>query len=81
MGSGRRRLDLGVKPPFGVRRDDLIVKDVPRDVIADGRGRYDRWRLARADARAAGSEPSVAVRTAKEWADEQARRRAGWSPS
>jgi ATP-dependent helicase/nuclease subunit A len=65
-------LNLGVKTLFGVRRDDLIVKDVPRDVIASGRGRYDRWCLARAEARAAGAAPSVAVRTAKEWADEQA---------
>jgi ATP-dependent exoDNAse (exonuclease V) beta subunit len=65
-------LNLGVKTVFGVRRDDLIVKDVPRDVIAGGRARYDRWCLARADARAAGATPSVVVRTAKEWADETA---------
>jgi ATP-dependent exoDNAse (exonuclease V) beta subunit len=67
-------LKLGEKAPFGVRRDDLIVKDVARDVIADGRGRYDRWFLARTDARAAGEIPSVMVRTAGEWAqgDEQA---------
>src|SRR5262249_32327715 len=25
-------LDLGKKPPFGVRREDLIVKDVPKHV-------------------------------------------------
>jgi len=25
----------------------LIVKDVPKHVIADGRSRYDRWHLAR----------------------------------
>ncbi len=30
-------LTLGAKPPLGVRRDELIVKDVPRDVVADGR--------------------------------------------
>jgi ATP-dependent exoDNAse (exonuclease V) beta subunit len=63
-------LNLGAKPLFGVRRDDLIVKDVPRDVIAGGRARYDRWCLARAEARAAGAAPSIAVRTAREWADE-----------
>ena len=54
-------LTLGVRPLFGVRRDDLIVKDVARDVVADGRTRYDRWRLARADARAAGASPSLAA--------------------
>ena len=37
-----------------------IVKDVARDVVADGRTRYDRWCLARADARAAGASPSLA---------------------
>src|SRR5262249_19064612 len=28
-------LELGKRPPFGVRREDLIVKDVPKHVIAD----------------------------------------------
>jgi len=60
-------LDLGKKALFGVRRDDLIVKDVARNVIADGRSRYDRWHLARADARDAGSVPSVVVETVREW--------------
>jgi ATP-dependent exoDNAse (exonuclease V) beta subunit len=50
-----------------VRREELIVKDVPRHIVADGRGRYDRWQLARADARAAGSVPSMAVETVREW--------------
>jgi ATP-dependent helicase/nuclease subunit A len=56
-------LKLGEKPTFGVRREDLIVKDVPKHVVADGRGRYDRWRLSRADARAAGAVPSLVVET------------------
>jgi len=60
-------LRLGATPPFGVRRDDLIVKDVTRNVIADGRSRYDLWRLARLDARAAGSEPSLRVATVRDW--------------
>jgi len=62
---GGMRLDQ--KPSFGVRREDLIVKDVPRNVIADGRGRYDRWRLARHDACAVGAEPSLAVRSVHDW--------------
>ncbi len=61
-------LVLGAKPPFGVRREELIVKDVARDVVADGRGRYDRWHLARDDARAAGAVPSIVARTVREWA-------------
>ena len=32
-------LKLGETPSFGMRREDLIVKDVPRSVIADGRTR------------------------------------------
>ena len=68
-GSG---LVLGEKPPFGVRGGDLIVKDVPRQTVADGRSAYDRWRLARADALARGAVPSIAVETARAWtADEQ----------
>ena len=60
-------LALGAKPPLGVRREELIVKDVARDVVADGRGRYDRWRLARENARATGAVPSMRVRTVREW--------------
>jgi ATP-dependent helicase/nuclease subunit A len=60
-------LSLGAKPLFGVRREELIVKDVPRSVIADGRSKYDRWHLARADAREAASVPSIAARTVREW--------------
>jgi ATP-dependent exoDNAse (exonuclease V) beta subunit len=60
-------LKLGEKPPFGVRREDLIVKDVPRNVIADGRTQYDRWRLVRQDARDAGSIPSLTLATVREW--------------
>jgi len=62
-------LALGAKAPFGVRREDLIVKDVPRNVIADGRSRYDRWHLARVDARDTGRAPSLAVETVREWSE------------
>src|SRR4029077_7088714 len=60
-------LSLGAKASFGVRREDLIVKDVPRNVVADGRGRYDQWRLARIDARDAGGAPAVVVDTGGGW--------------
>jgi ATP-dependent exoDNAse (exonuclease V) beta subunit len=60
-------LELGLKAPFGVRREELIVKDVAKDVVADGRTNYDRWVLARADAVAAGSEPSVYFDTVHQW--------------
>jgi ATP-dependent helicase/nuclease subunit A len=68
-GSG---LVLGEKPAFGVRGSELIVKDVPRQTVADGRSAYDRWRLARADAKARGAVPSIVLETARAWtADEQ----------
>jgi ATP-dependent exoDNAse (exonuclease V) beta subunit len=60
-------LVLDKKPTFGVRREDLIVKDVQKNVIADGRGRYDRWHLARDDARAAGAVPSMVVESVRDW--------------
>jgi ATP-dependent helicase/nuclease subunit A len=63
-------LKLDEQANFGVRRDDLIVKDVPKNVIADGRTRYDSWQLARADARAAGAAASLAVKTVREWTAE-----------
>src|SRR5439155_5914716 len=66
-------LKLGEKPSFGVRREELIVKDVPRHVIADGRTRYDRWRLARQDARDSGSMPSLTLSTVREWTADSTR--------
>jgi ATP-dependent exoDNAse (exonuclease V) beta subunit len=60
-------LTLGAKPQFGVRRDDLIVRDVPKHVVAEGRTNYDRWRLARADAVDAASALSVRLDTVRQW--------------
>ena len=67
-----RALSLGARPSFGVRREDLIVKDVPRQVVDDGRERYEAWRAARADARAAGARASLAVETVRERAERDA---------
>ena len=61
-------LELGKSTSFGdKKREDLIVKDVPRSVIADGRTQYDRWRLARQDARDGGKIPSLTLSTVREW--------------
>jgi ATP-dependent exoDNAse (exonuclease V) beta subunit len=61
-------LQLGISTSFGdKKREDLIVKDVPRSVIADGRTKYDRWRLARQDARDGGKMPSLVLATVREW--------------
>jgi ATP-dependent exoDNAse (exonuclease V) beta subunit len=63
-------LHLGAKAAFGVRREELIVKDVPRNVVADGRSAYDQWRLARADAKARGAVPSMLVEAVRRWIGE-----------
>ena len=70
-------LELGVTPPFGVRHEGLIVKDVARDVVADGRSNYDRWRLGRADALAAGAKPSIVATTVHALTSEEAGRAGG----
>jgi ATP-dependent exoDNAse (exonuclease V) beta subunit len=60
-----RWLTLGLKTPFGVRRQELIVKDVPADVVSDGRSRYEAWRNSRMAARSHGSMPSLNVNTVR----------------
>jgi ATP-dependent helicase/nuclease subunit A len=63
-----RWLTLDVKPASGIRRDALIVKEAPRDLVARGRAAYDAWRSARDAARQSGRVPSLDVKTAGEWA-------------
>jgi ATP-dependent helicase/nuclease subunit A len=64
-------LDLGVEPGIGLRRESLIMKDVPDAVIAEGIGEYSKWRTGREEAIAFGSAPSLSVRTATDWAQMQ----------
>src|SRR6185295_11444455 len=59
---------LGLEPELGLRRQSLIMKDVPEAVVAEGMLGYDTWRLRREAAIATGSVPSVSVRTATQWA-------------
>ena len=61
-------LRLDAEPPFGLRRQELISKDVSPGVVAEGERRYIAWRLRREQAIAAGTVPSINVRTAREWA-------------
>jgi len=57
-------LSLNVQAPFGLRRDDLIVKDVHPDVLRRGLGTYQEWKAGReADVSAAG-RASIEVMTA-----------------
>jgi ATP-dependent helicase/nuclease subunit A len=59
-------LELEREAPFGLRRDDLIVKEVAPEVLAGGKRAYRDWRQGRDAAIVAASTPSVAVRTATE---------------
>jgi ATP-dependent exoDNAse (exonuclease V) beta subunit len=61
-------LNLDVEPAIGIRRETLIMKDVPDRVVADGLREYEQWRDGREAAIASGSMPSLSVRTATEWA-------------
>ena len=61
-------LNLGVEAPFGLRRQELIARDVAPEVVAAGQRAYIGWRDARDEAVKAGTQPSVRVRTATEWA-------------
>jgi ATP-dependent helicase/nuclease subunit A len=57
-------LTLGVQAPFGLRRDDLIVKDVQPEILLHGRAAYDAWNTGRAADVEAASQPSIDVITA-----------------
>ena len=67
-GGNPRSLTLDAEPPLGIRRSELIVKDVsPRIVQGDLAG-YHSWRDARDAAIREGSRPTIAAQTATEWA-------------
>ena len=61
-------LELGIEPPFGLRREELIAKDVPPEVIAEGERRYRDWRQRRDAALASGKVPALQVTTVTQWA-------------
>jgi ATP-dependent exoDNAse (exonuclease V) beta subunit len=57
-------LSLNVQAPFGLRRDDLIVKDVEPEVLLQRRAAYDAWKAGREKAVADAAVPSLNVMTA-----------------
>ena len=58
-----RALKLGAEAPLGLRRPELIVKDVAPAIVDSGLAAYNSWRERRQQAIAAGSHTSVAPRT------------------
>jgi ATP-dependent exoDNAse (exonuclease V) beta subunit len=58
-----RALKLGADAPLGIRRPELIVKDVSPDIVESGLAAYRSWRERRDRAIASGSQTSVTVQT------------------
>ena len=61
-------LDLGVELSLGIRKPDLIVKDVPSAIVDFGLGTYKTWRQQRDSAANAAVAPSIAAQPATAWA-------------
>jgi ATP-dependent exoDNAse (exonuclease V) beta subunit len=57
-------LPLGAQAPFGLRRDDLIVKDIAPAVLRRHLDGYRQWKAQRDEAIAAARTPSVDLLTA-----------------
>jgi ATP-dependent exoDNAse (exonuclease V) beta subunit len=61
-------LGLDVPSPPGIRREALIVKDVPAAVLEEGRRSYEAWLAGLDTVHARAASASLSVRTATEWA-------------
>jgi ATP-dependent exoDNAse (exonuclease V) beta subunit len=61
-------LPLGAQTPYGLRRDDLIVRDVSPAVLRSRLDAHARWQSAREETLARASLPSHVVQTVSEWA-------------
>ena len=61
-------LHLGAASSFGLRRDDLIVKDGDMFAVEERMAEYQRWRRERGETIERAQQPSVRVQTATAWA-------------
>ena len=68
-----RSLRLGAESTFGLRRDDLIVKDGDMFAVEDRLADYEKWHAARSRTITAASQPTIRFMTATAWAAEAAR--------
>jgi ATP-dependent exoDNAse (exonuclease V) beta subunit len=64
-------LTLGVRSPFGLRRDDLIAKDGDASEVAARLATYEKWQADRATALLRARAPSVTVRIATDVAGDR----------
>jgi ATP-dependent exoDNAse (exonuclease V) beta subunit len=60
-------LKLEAETPVGIRRSELIVRDVGPGIVQAGLTEYRAWRTRRDAATAAGARPSVAAHTVTQW--------------
>jgi ATP-dependent exoDNAse (exonuclease V) beta subunit len=74
------RLDLDTRPPIGLRRQELIAKDVPEAVVQQDIDAYRDWAATRAAVIATAARPSLQVLTTTEWAKRQAGADVGGDP-
>jgi ATP-dependent exoDNAse (exonuclease V) beta subunit len=68
-----RALRLGVESSFGLRRDDLIVKDGDMFAVEERLAEYEKWRDSKAEVMTRASTPSIRFVTATAWAAEAAK--------
>ncbi len=61
-----RVLKLGAEAPLGIRRPDLIVKDVAPQIVEAGLCAYNAWRKRRDTAAATGAQGSITIHTVTE---------------
>ena len=62
-----QRLELGAEPPLGIRRSELIVKDVPKALVDEGLTAYQSWHTTRDTAVGSAAVPSIAAQPATVW--------------
>jgi ATP-dependent exoDNAse (exonuclease V) beta subunit len=62
-----RNLELNAEPPLGIRRSELIVKDVAARTVEQGLADYTAWRTRTDTAVDEGSHRSVAAQTVTQW--------------
>ena len=67
-GGIRIAFTLDAVSTFGLRRDDLIVKDGDMFAVEERMADYERWRRDRAEAIENAQRPSLRVQTATAWA-------------
>jgi ATP-dependent exoDNAse (exonuclease V) beta subunit len=75
-----RALKLGAEAPLGIRRPELIVKDVKPEIVEAGLAAYDTWRKRREQALDVGAQASLTVRTVTEAAKAKEEPTADWHP-